>query len=328
MAKKKRKESGRRRGQGAAERLARHRAWLQANSPAPPVIQYRPGVTEMGAPPGFRTVGMGQGIMAFAEPLRQYVKEDKAGMNVLMRAAMLLWNHAQIGDGNTTEVVQGLRNGLGLTASAAEELRLRMIERYRYLVPKEIQPKNSMFMFIRNEQAVEIKPFPYDELALANAPIPPTASDHALVNRLYDLDEAIEEGAEHDEYGPLLEKVKNEAEQRFREWLVAKGVPENHWRLTQCLHIFLDFIYAYSHEEPMTLLDVPPVGFQEFFEDFLLRKLTAEPQEYVDWLPALKLFYQFLREKEYLDDPAPLVKAIDEIEPRFVNKLVRHFATA
>jgi hypothetical protein len=51
-----------------------------------------------------------------------------------------------------------------------------------------------------------------------------------------------------------------------------------------------------------------------------------EPQEHVEWPPGLKLFYNFLYEKEYLDDPASIIKAIDDFEPRFIEALRNRFS--
>lgn len=46
-----------------------------------------------------------------------------------------------------------------------------------------------------------------------------------------------------------------------------------------------------------------------------------EPHEHVDWPPALKLFYQFLAEKEYIDNSGQFDEIIDELERQFVDVL-------
>ncbi len=53
--------------------------------------------------------------------------------------------------------------------------------------------------------------------------------------------------------------------------------------------------------------------------------MYAEPQEYVDWPPSIKLFYQFLKDKGYVQDPSPMIQAIERLEPRFLAVLRRHF---
>ena len=40
--------------------------------------------------------------------------------------------------------------------------------------------------------------------------------------------------------------------------------------------------------------------------DWLMRKVMVKPPEYTQWPPALRLFYRFLSEKGYLDDPEPM----------------------
>jgi hypothetical protein len=55
-----------------------------------------------------------------------------------------------------------------------------------------------------------------------------------------------------------------------------------------------------------------------FFLDYLLRKVMAKPPEYTQWPPALRLFYRFLAEKGYLDDPEPLIASLYAIEPDFI----------
>ena len=57
---------------------------------------------------------------------------------------------------------------------------------------------------------------------------------------------------------------------------------------------------------------------EEFFIDYLLRKVMAKPPEYTQWPPALRLFYRFLSEKDYLDDPEPMMASLHAIEPDFI----------
>ncbi|GAG48770.1 unnamed protein product, partial [marine sediment metagenome] len=74
------------------------------------------------------------------------------------------------------------------------------------------------------------------------------------------------------------------------------------------------------------LKSMPDIYFIEFFEDFLLRKMMTEPNEYVNWPPALKLFYQFLHEKGYLDNPEEIIMKIDRLEPYFIEVLKKQFS--
>ncbi len=47
----------------------------------------------------------------------------------------------------------------------------------------------------------------------------------------------------------------------------------------------------------------------------------VDPHEFVNWPPAIKLFYRFLFEKEYLDDPEPFIGILDVMEPLFIKTL-------
>ena len=91
------------------------------------------------------------------------------------------------------------------------------------------------------------------------------------------------------------------------------------------VELYLEFVYAYMHPEVVTLQQVPAAYLEEFFSDYLLRKVTVEPHEYTHWPPALKLFYAFLGEKEYLEDPEPIVKRLDAFEPRFIEILRKQY---
>ena len=89
--------------------------------------------------------------------------------------------------------------------------------------------------------------------------------------------------------------------ERYHHWLQAKGVPETlSQQFAFCLDPYLSFIYQY---DAGSVLDVLPGALEEFFMDWLMRKVMVKPPEYTQWPPALRLFYRFLSEKGYLDDP-------------------------
>ena len=104
--------------------------------------------------------------------------------------------------------------------------------------------------------------------------------------------------------------------QRYQHWLQAKGVPETYSaQFPFCIETYLNLIYQY---DAGNLRDVSPEALAEFFLDYLLRKVMAQPPEYTQWPPALRLFYRFLAEKGYLDDPQPMMAALHAIEPDFI----------
>lgn len=96
--------------------------------------------------------------------------------------------------------------------------------------------------------------------------------------------------------------------------------------LATCLPIWLDFIYAYGHDEDTPLSKVPSFSWLEFFHDFLLRKIMVEPPAYVNWPPALNLFYRYLQERKYLDSSQEAENAIRRIEPEFYDLLRKEFS--
>jgi hypothetical protein len=300
-------------------------------------VRYRPGITEMGAPEGFRAIGMAQAIMEFGKPLEKYLGRETQGMddlNKLMQPAMLLWNHALSvekaeADGpETAEVVKVISKTFGLKEDEAEALRISMVERRKWLFPEEVQPedKMSMFMIIRKETLAEIMPFNYDRLRYSCNSVPPGKEDLVLVEKLRKLDLFMEDEADYDEYEKLVMDTKDLAEKRFKQWLADRGFPEEFHGLAGCIYNYFDFVYGYMHDHIITLKTITPGYLTEYFEDFLIRKVYCEPQEYVEWPPAIKLFYLFLKDKGYMEDIASATSMLNALEQRFIDVLRKHFS--
>jgi hypothetical protein len=87
----------------------------------------------------------------------------------------------------------------------------------------------------------------------------------------------------------------------------------------------MNFVYRYIHAQNTTLKSVTPICLEEFFFDYVLRKVSAEPAEYVYFPPAIKTFYLFLSEKGYIRNPEPIIGSIDDIEPGFVHMLKERY---
>ncbi len=315
------------------KRVRRKTKAAQLRRQAPAQIIYRPGISEMEAPKGFRHVGMAQAMMEYGEPLRAYSDDSMQGFDTAFKMASMLWNHAMnVGEREATgmeaaETIKALATAFKLEPQAADELRQKMVKRYWHLFPAAVQPaeRTQPFIVIRNELNVEIAPFPYGKLTPNAAAIQPDADDRELLEQIRALDRHILEGSAYEEYERLLEPVKDLAERCFKKWLTDKGVAPEFVRLSECLHIYFDFVYAYTHDDELTLRDVSSAHFEEFFEDFLLRKLHGKPQEYVDWPPALKLFYGYLGEIGYMNVSAAMARAIDNLEFGFMRKLRKYF---
>jgi hypothetical protein len=334
MAKKKKADIGERRAKSKQEAQKKRKLRLVKCRPRHDVqISHRPGLPHLGAPEGFRSIPFAQAMMEYAKPLMELLEQGgKEAFDDAMQAAMVLWNYAlSLEEGHESrkiekDILKTMRASFDLDETAAQALFTKMIERHGYLFPPDIQPKGSPFMFIRKEVRHIIGPFDYDTLDLSDDIIPPDRKDKALVERINKLDSQISAGIEYDKYESLFLSLKDECQARFERWLMDKGLSQDVALFSDCLHIYFDFIYGYMHDDTITLKSVPFLYFVEFFEDFLLRKMMAGPNEYVYWPPALKLFYGFLQEKGYLERSKKIVDDISKVEPYFIEVLKKQFS--
>jgi len=334
MAKKKKEEIAKRRSK-AREKIKRKRTLrLVKSRPKPkPKIIHRPGLPHMGAPEGFRSISMSQAMMEYAKPLMKYVEDDENGLNVAMQISTVLWNYSiSVEDGNEDkklekEILKALKKAFGLDKDETHTLFTKMIERYSNLFPQDIQPEPGLpFMFIRKEVRHLIRPFDYKKLSLSNEIIPPDQKDRDVIDKIERLDRNIFNGAEYGKYEDLFFSLKDKCQDLFEKWLITKGLKGDVQNFSFCLDAYLDFIYGYIHDDTVVLKSVPDIYLLEFFEDFLIRKMMAEPNEYVYWPPALKLFYLFLHEKGYLNNHKEIIKKIDRVEPYFIEVLRKQFS--
>jgi len=292
----------------------------------------RPGMPYLGAPEGFRSISFSQAIFEYGAPLAEQIKDENA-MDAALNLSGLCWNYAMSvqegkADGKIErEIVKGAKSILGLKKEETEKLVQKMVTRHHYLFPKDVQPKPpSPFMFIRKEVRHLIRPFDYGKLNISDQIIPSNTDDREAIDKLTQLDTLIQDQADYQEFESLLIEVKDKSEERFRQWLVAKGLGQNADDFADCPYIFFDFIYGYMHDDVVVLKNVPDKYWLEFFEDFLIRKMMVSPPEYVLWPPALKLFYRFLNEKGYLKNPDKIIGRIDKIEPYFIEVLKHQFS--
>jgi len=333
MAKKKKKDISKRRAK-AREKTKRKRnlRLIKSRVTTEPETILRPGLPHMGAPEGFRSISMSQAIMEYAKPLIEIAKDEKNELNDTLQVAMLIWNYAISVEEDRKDkkiennILKSLAQAYSLKKDEAAALLVKMTDRYAYLFPKDKQPEpGTPFMFIRKEVHFLIKPFDYKRLPLSNKIFPAEQEDLDLIEKIEKLDGYIEDRADYSSYEDLLFALHDECRERFEKWLTAKGLKDNIQNFSFCLQTYLDFIYAYMHDDTVVLKKVPDIYFLEFFEDFLLRKMMVEPLEYVYWPPALKLFYRFLHEKGYLDNPEDLIRKIDKLEPYFIEVLRKQF---
>jgi hypothetical protein len=247
-----------------------------------------------------------------------------------MQIAMTCWNRSIAGElieprFSEKEMIHDIGKVLKISRQQAAEFFKEMIERKSYLFPEELQQKGVPFMVMRKEISHLIALFDLRRINLSDKPIPPDQKDKKFINNVKKLDSFIMRRADYDEYEDLFTSVRESSTELFDKWLIAKGVEESREELVWFPELLSDFVYGYLHEDAFVLKSIPPGYLAVFFSDFVLRKVVIEPHLYA-YIPAsIKLFYKFLWEKKYLDNPAPVISVIDEIEPHFIEILRKRF---
>ena len=266
--------------------------------------------------------------MEYAAPLMAYVEDGTVqDPNDALQIGVLLWNstlpEAPVPVRQSRrEIVTQMETTLQLERQDAEAFFDRMIERKAYLFPDEMQPEGpTMTMFMRKEVEYLITPFEESQLNLSDEIAPPTRDDEPFLDALRQLDARIAAGEDYSDWEADFFAMQERCCQRYHHWLLAKGVPET-WsqQFSFCLEPYLSFIYQY---DAGNVRDVVPDAIEEFFMDWLMRKVMVKPPEYTQWPPALRLFYRFLSEKGYLNDPEPIIAGLHAIEPAFIALVKR-----
>jgi hypothetical protein len=333
MAKKKKSEAGKRRNK-SRQKMKKKRSLrsMKSRQERRTEATYRPGLPYMGAPEGFRSISMSQAMIEYGKPLMKYFEDDESAFDVAIQISMMLWNYSiSVEKGYehkemAHEILKALREALDLNKDEAKSLLTKMMERRTYLFPPEIQPGPGTLMFIRKEVRYLIQPFDYEKLVISDEAIPADQDDTELIEKMKALDSLIRDGEDYSTYEKLLLTLIDDSESLFERWLVARGMSDDAREYSFCLQTYLEFIYGYMHDDVVVLKSVPDIYFIEFFEDFLLRKMMVEPNEYVYWPPAVKLFYRFLYEKGYLKNHEEIIRQIDKVEPYFIQVLKRQFS--
>jgi len=332
MAKKKKSEINKSRTR-ADDKKKKKRKLQHLKAHQKPRIIHRPGLPHMGAPEGFRSISMAQAIMEYAEPLMKYCEQDQDAFQTVTQISMVLWNYSNDLERGAEDkkikkdIIRNMQTTFGLDENNADNLLAKMVERYNYLFPQDVQPApGTPFMFIRKEVRYLIKPFDYEKLVISDDIIPPDEDEKNIVERVEKLDRYIYEEADYGTYEEFFFSTQDELRRLFEKWLVAKGLKDYAEEFSFCPDTYLNFIYAYMHDDAIVLKSIPNIYFVEFFEDYLLRKMMAKPHEYVSWPPALKLFYWFLHEKGYLDNHEKIINQISQVEPYFIEVLKKQFS--
>ncbi len=333
MTKKKKKGTVTRRRIQANQKKQRKSKSRHSKSKQKTPIQnfYRPALPDINAPEGFRTVSMSHAMMEYAKPVMKYVEDGTVSdPNVAMLIVQNLWNFAlpsEHGESDETkdDILRLIRSTLQLNTKESVELFEKMVQRKDYLLPPEIQPDYRLTMFIRKEEHYLIPDFDYSKITFSKEQILPDDKDRNMVSAINRMDKYIANGEEYDEGEDHYFSTEEQCKKRFNKWLTDKGLHEFSEDFPFCVETFINFIYRYS-QNSIGLKTVLPVELEEFFFDYLLRKVITEPYEYVFWPPAMKLFYTFLCEKEYIINPEITIQSIDKIEPEFMKILRNRFS--
>ena len=314
------KSRGQKRQAKTQKRQQRHAR--RSSPPSMPFLGGMPFDSAPDAPPGFRPLSMTQAMLEYAAPIMAYVEDGTVqDPNDALQVGLLLWNstlpEAPVAVRQSRRaIVTHIETTLQMDREEAEVFFDHMIERKAYLFPDEMQPAGSMTMFMRKEVEYLITPFAESQLNLSDEIIPPNDDDDTFVQALEELDARIDFGEEYGEWESDFFAMKDLCCERYFSWLQAKGVPETfREQFSACLEPYLTFIYQY---DAGSVLDVLPDAIEEFFMDWLMRKVMVKPPEYTLWPPALRLFYRFLSEQGYLDHLEPILKGLYAIEPAFI----------
>jgi len=296
-----------------------------------------PPVADMEAPSGFRAVSMAQALIEYYKPLEQDAGDDLKSRNEVLGISSAIWNYEISQTEGAAEkeleelrktIITNIKAVFSMKDGEANELLRDMIQRKRHLFPEDIQPKHfRTMMFMRKELSHLIAPFNYVGLSYRAEPIPPDRRDQSAIHKIKRMDQYIIDGAEYDEWEDFYFSMEEEVRGRYEKWLNEKGLTEFAQIFGSNLDMFLNFIYRYVHGAPAILKSVAPERFEEFLFDHLLRKLVAEPHEYVLFPPTLKLFYEFLLEKGYIAEleSKDIIETIDGMEPEFIDVLREQF---
>jgi hypothetical protein len=296
-------------------------------------FQYSPAFAEIEAPTGFRPVSMSQAMMEYAQPVMDRIEIDNIQeANIALEIATLLWNYTIMLEGGKEnkkikkEIVEKIKTIFVINKGEASDFLDQMTERKKYLFPQDIQPKSGTTMFIKKEVSHLITDFNYNKLDVSDILLEPDEQDKELIDIINQMDKYISENVDYEMWEDHYFSMEESCKDRFEKWLIAKGLSEYSDTFPFYIDVYLNFIYRYLHDDIVTLKSVPPIYFEEFFFDHILRKVVAEPHEYVNWPPAMKLFYRFLYEKGYLADPESITNRISKFEPSFIEILREKFS--
>ncbi len=293
-----------------------------------------PMIAEVDAPPGFRAVSMSQAVMEYSKSIFS-INESEAteDMNQALQLSALIWNYGidvKSGEANekkAREILNMIQIFRNVGKDEAQDLLEKFVTIKNEMFPPEVQVEGSPMMFMREKTPRLIAPFNYKEIEFSEKVFPSDSKDKAFIESLITMDSYIQSGMDYNDWENEYFLMEEKCKECFSNWLKKKGATG---KVSQdfpfLAEIFLNFVYRYIHDDKIVLKSIQPEYLEEFLFDHVLRKVVMEPHEHVDWPPALKLFYNFLYEKKYLENIDFILDIIDTLEPRYIDVLRSKFS--
>ncbi len=315
-----------------AELKKRRRAKIKRSSPAYQTV-YRPALSDIKPPPGFRAVSISQATLEYVKPLLEYVEAGVLkDMSQALDLGMYLWDHGVVPSRaeprrSKEELISQIERLLKMEKDEAENFFDMMVERKKNLIPEDIQPDIPLTMFVRQESLYRVEAFDRTSLAVNDISFSPTEMDLSLLAMLREMDKDILLSTPYQKWEQRYHKMEELCRERFGSWLAHRdiGAPFRD-DFPFDAGIFMNFVYRYQHDDPITLQTVSLPYIEEFFSDHLLRKVYAEPKEYAEYPAALTLFYRFLCEIGYLPGFESMESMLETTEPWFLDILRERYS--
>lgn len=209
---------------------------------------YRPPVSEIKPPEGFRVISSSQSVLEYAKPIFERSDNDITSHQIAINLGMILWNYeTDVSKGNEDisfkkKILKDLGIALQLTENKAVDFFDMMIKRKDYLFPPEIQPDTPMTMYMRKEEKNLLSDFNYRELNLSNKIIPPDKKDRNLVLQILELEKMISDRKDYSEWESIYFSFVNNCKERFQKWLSVKGVEKYQEDFPFYVEMFLNFL--------------------------------------------------------------------------------------
>ena len=298
----------------------------------PKVVINKPSISTIKAPPGFKTIRFHQALLEFGDPVLAWWADDGKPHDEDLHLIMHLWNYCLSLKRDDVEaiprdkLVDLLMLFLKENRDYAEKFLDMLAERKEHFLPDEIQPENSSFMFLRNDEPIMLSAFDPTTLNLCEEPYVPSANNQELLEAmdlfedkgrkevLWDFDDAYE--SERDD-------IIDTSRKQFEDWLNDRGVSESAARISALAGFFI--IYVYFNEE-VSLARVDKYVIERGFRDFIERDTEIPPDIMTMYPASVMLFYRFLKDIDYIGKIDTILVWMKKAEKGFIKELNRYYS--